>query len=517
MSQIVIWHGELALSVGLGERGPIPTDLAEALVPAMTFTLIKKATAPLQRDPATGEYRRWRYIPTDLYVYEAPERRLACPVGYLTRVFEACRKLGYTADLRDVKFHGNPDDRPRAFVPDVARLLTYFKPRARQLDCVQAIMANWYGRIDAAPGFGKTKLLGAMGLLYPDAEHLVVVPGRDVLQQAREHFAEFVAEGDLGVVGDGRREPKRVTICTIQSLAKAPMQYRPDFLWVDEAHGTTGDEWQRAILAAGRRARVFGLSGSWVDRFDGAHARYEALYGSVIFKITQPETVALGLTTPVRVLWHDVALAKNPIADLKADHAVRRHGVTRNKARNDIIAGVANLYPADMPVLILVANVEHALELAARLPDFRICAGSLDERWEESFVGEGRVAADRIAVTPREQKALVARFMAGEQPKLIGTGKLGTGFSPDALSVLIRADAAASATRARQWPNRTCRIHQESGKEFAVVHDLLDQFDERVQRWAHARQREYDEMGFTQIRVRDNQEIKIRRRKQRAG
>lgn len=515
MNELVIRHDQFALSIGLGDSGPAPDDLCQELISVMSYTAVKRCSRAQQYDAVTSDRRKYQYIGTDLYTFEEPAHRLVCPVGYLSRVFRTAKKCGYVPVLQDRKFSGNPDDRPEAFDFDVARLARYFKPRAKQDECIAAIMANWYGQIAAATAFGKTKLIGALGLTYPQAEHILVVPSKEVMRTAREHIAAYIPEGDIGLVGGGHNEPRRFSIYIINSLAARMWQVRPDFLWVDECHETVSDKWSEAIMIAGRRARIFGFSASLVARFDNAHHRLEALYGEPIFSITQKEATAANLVVPVRVNWHDVIMSRNPVAGLKTDTARKRHGIWYNKERNDLVAAVVNDYPASTKILVIVEMVAHALELARRLPRSKICVGGVSDRLKAQVVDAGTVPADRIAVLEREREAVTTAFIAGDLNILIGTGTLSRGFSPDVVSVGVRADARTSSVPNIQIPGRICRLDAASGKEFAELHDFADQFDDGFKNAASVRQRDYDDLGFAQYRVRDGSQIHVRRRKPR--
>ena len=509
MSELVIRHQTL-LSIGLGDGGPAPPDLCAQLLPAMTYMAVKQRTRGQQYDPITGDRQRLEFERTELYEIE-PSGRLACPVGYLARVWRTAAALGYTPVLVDRKFTGNPDNRPGAFRFDPMALARYFNPRAKQDECISQIANNWYGQIAAATAFGKTKLIGALGLAYPDAEHILVVPGKEVMKTARGHVAEYIPEGDIGMVGGKYNEPKRFTIMIINSLAARMMQVRPDFLWVDECHGTVSEKWAEAIAVASRRARVFGFSASLVERFDNAHFKLEALYGEQIFSITQQEATAAGLVVPVHVMWHDVLMTSNPCTGLQADTARKRHGIWYNKTRNDLIAKLVMEYPTGVKRLVIVETVAHALELARRIPGSEVCVGSVSDRLQERIVDSGAVEDSRIAVLESERSSVIDRFLHGNLDVLIGT-TLHQGFSPDSVSVLFRADARKSSVPSIQIPGRVCRLHGESGKQFAVVHDFSDQFDDGFKNAAAVRQRDYDDLGFPQFRARDGSQIHVRRR-----
>jgi superfamily II DNA or RNA helicase len=511
MNPIVVYHDEFALSIGEGEDGPAPPELVDRLMPRLTYTHVERCTRHDSIDPTTGERRKYKLVPHDLYRFEHPVRRLACQPGYLDRVVSTAEELGYAVDVRDIKFTAYPDCRPEAFEEDWDRFATHFKARPKQDDCVAAIADHRYGLIDAAPAFGKTYVMAASGLLYPKAEILLTVPSEPVMLTSLEYVSQYLPAGEIGLIGGGNNRPGRFTICIINSLMRRAWELRPDILLIDEVHGAVGDKQSEALAIAARRARVYGFSGSLVKRFDGAHARLEGLCGQTIFKLTNQEALELGLVVPIHVYWEDVILPGNPASKFQSDIARKRHGIWYNNARNDIVAGVARRYPADTQVLILVETVAHAFELARRLPDYKVCVRTISEKLEGRVLDTGIVDASRVAMTDNSRRSMIKDFMNGGFNKLIANDTLSTGFSPNALSVLIRADGRKSDVKSIQVPGRVGRTHAASGKQFGVLHDFLDQFDTDYQGAALDRRRCYHARGFKQFRSRDGSELVMRK------
>lgn len=493
-----MWHDEYLLSIGAGGGGPCPADLFSALIPAMSYVQLDRPTRGDGRDRVTGERRRFVSRPVDLYCVD-DEGRLRCQPGYLSRVVETAARLGYAADVRHVKFEGYPDARPGAFEPDYAGWAAGFDARHGQDEMAAAVVDNFYGRIDAGAGFGKTFASGSLGLLLPNAEIVFVAPTGAVARTAERHFLKTLPAGDVGVVGDGSRRRARVTIVVVNSLLTRAFEFRPDLLVVDECHAVVADKVAAAVATAGRRARIFGLSASMGPTASNKHMRLEGLYGPVVYAMSAVEATERGLVVPIRVVWHDVRIPVNPVAKLSDPVDRDRAGIWRNAARNDVVAGVARSYPDSERVLVLTATATHALELAKRLPDFHVCLGSLADRLKGRTIDSGDVDPARVHRTPREQDFARGAFQAGALPKLIGTDTLGIGFSPDACRVVVRADGREAGDKSIQSSGRPNRAHPD--KEYGTVHDFVDQFDVGFHRRATARRAVYRKLGYEQFRA----------------
>jgi hypothetical protein len=75
--------------------------------------------------------------------------------------------------------------------------------------------------------------------------------------------------------------------------------------------------------------------------------------------------------------------------------------------------------------------------------------------------------------------------------------KLGVSF--DALAVLVYAGGGSSPIDATQGPSRVSRIHSQSGKEYGVVYDFTDEFDDQFSKQAMARRRIYKKHDWVQV------------------
>jgi superfamily II DNA or RNA helicase len=244
----------------------------------------------------------------------------------------------------------------------------------------------------------------------------------------------------------------------------------------------------------------YGLTATVEGRSDHADARMEAVFGKTLFLLTYPEAVANGLVVPIEVRWRRNDPGFNPAADFTGDTTRKRYGIWTNKHRNADIAQVAREHrDADDQVLILVDKIEHLLNLARLLPDFALCYGNIDPADEAWYAKNRLLPPDYKPLTVAARKQIREAFEVGKIRGAIATGVWRLGVSFDSLAVLAWAGSGSSPIDITQGPSRVSRIHAASGKEYGIVYDWTDEFDEPFYKQAMARRRVYKKHGWTQV------------------
>ena len=97
------------------------------------------------------------------------------------------------------------------------------------------------------------------------------------------------------------------------------------------------------------------------------------------------------------------------------------------------------------------------------------------------------------------RKQLREDFESGKIVGAIATGVWRLGVSFDALSAMIWAPGGSSPIDATQGPSRVSRIHSASGKEYGIVYDFNDEFDEPFLQAGHGRRRIYKKHDWAQV------------------
>jgi superfamily II DNA or RNA helicase len=418
------------------------------------------------------------------------------PGGYYDLVMEALTGLGY-----QVRYIDDSPQFPQELEWHWDNLGSFhFRPRQEEVlrTLEAAYKARRGGVIDAAAGFGKTELFAALAMLVPDAKILICVKSTDNVQKTIRILLKYLPRMTVGQRGAGKSQQARVTVCTAASVGN--YQGHVDLFLGDEAHELLAETYVADIVTVAHQAVRFGLTATVEGRSDNSDARMEAVFGRTLFKLTYPQAVGLGLVVPIEVRWQRVELGSNPAALFEAETARKRHGIWTNKGRNARIAKIAQQhYDEDDQVLVLVDKIEHLLNLAKLLPDFALCYGNIDEADEDYYRKHGLLPDNYKPLTVAGRKQLREDFEAGKIKGAIATGVWRLGVSFDALAVLIYTSAGASPIDATQGPSRVSRIHNESGKEYGIVYDFTDEWDEQFYKQAVRRHRTYKKHDWAQI------------------
>lgn len=432
------------------------------------------------------------------YVYDFDHKgRMWCPFGFFDRVWNKLSSNGWAPKWVDVE----PHDNPSVYVPDWDSLYDFAKLHELQDRMFVALVAGLCGRISAAPGFGKTFSMQGLMRLFPKARIDVVIPSVNVAKQLYHRCrADMVA--DVGLIGGGKRElERRVQIITADSLRHS--DYKADILIADEVHEMAAPSYI-PHLARYQRSRNYGFSATHDKRLDKRDVLIEGFFGPILYRVSYQQCQAAGLVAPVVVHWADVpTTTANAQATQYVVRASRqRHALWKNKARNLAIARDARRYTPDVQTLIVVETLEHAMALRKLLPEFTPVygVGSMTEERFEKFRKEGCLGDRDEIMTPKMLDRLRDDFESGVLKKAIATTIWNVGVDFQKLSVLIRADGAASATLDLQIPGRATRIIRDGTEtKVAILHDYLDQFNKTFERRANGRRRSYKSYGWKQV------------------
>ena len=491
MSLLVRRSGNL-MELSTGQPEALPLTVRRLVEPPLTYLYKKWRHSSQRRDPVTGvQLPKVEVIPRNLYQYDT-YGRLCFGVGLWPRVRSVLEinKLLYELVSCDA-----PHERPDRFITNWDAVVRNFQFRPGQDDCLVAIAGNECGIISAPCGFGKGESIRMICTLYDRANIHVVVPGLSLVEKTVATLSRNIP--GVGQLDGTKCIQGRVTVISAGSLEKSDGD--ADILIGDEIHRLAAPTYARG-LARYRRSRNYGFSATPEGRLDGADAELESLFGPIIWHMPYSDALRRGLVVPIRVEWLDVQMDDNPVANKTNDTTRKRHGIWRNKVRNEVIAEKLCAYGPDIQVLVLVETVEHALHLRKLLPDFQLCysSGGISPVDAEAYVKKGLMCTGEEVMTAESREALRLAFAKGDVLKVIATSVWGTGVDFPLLQVVVRADGMASPIQDGQLPGRVSRIN-DVGKEVGIVIDCVDQFDDTFRRRAVARRRNYAAQGWENV------------------
>lgn len=413
--------------------------------------------------------------------------------GWLPRLYESFRMAGFKVEVLD-QTPAEHSGRPQPYfkeLPDVTW-------RHRQEECVTKICKAPEGGLIVCPtGYGKSFMIGQLCRMFPRRRFDITTHSRDVIEMLYEDLSAMLPS--VGMIHGGQKKlDKRVMCISGKSLHHA--DHEADFLFVDEVHEFATNDYLEKV-AKYRYARCFGFTANPPgDRSDRADFELEGLFGPVLFTLPYQEAVDHGAVVPIRVMWLDVILDINPAADTSTDTAKKRHGIWRNKARNESIAFISDYWRQEgKQVLIMVETVEHAVFLKALLPEFELvyAEDGLSDSDRAMYTRWGLIDNDLPDMDIRRRMLLKKQFETGELQAAIATTVWSRGVNFKGLQVLVRADAGGSAIPDRQLPGRLSRISPD--KPYGILVDFHDQFDTGFKGRAGRRKRRYKEMGWEQV------------------
>jgi superfamily II DNA or RNA helicase len=477
---------------------PLPDEARRLLEPLLTYQKKKFNYGVDRYNRTTGAYDRMVDICyKKCYTYDT-FGRLVTRLALAERLLVAAAAAGYDVDCRDLEAQLEPRPRPNCYDCDLSLLTPHFQFRARQEECLQAMLDNEFGVVHAVTGFGKLVMLAMHVLVHPKAKYMITTRRGPLVNKIARFLSKYIPNVAQIGAADGRNDrPSRVTVYTAASLHHAELD--SDFVIADEAHELMADE-SSSVLARFNRARMFGLSASPTGRLDGTDMRLESLFGKTIFHIPYPEAVELGLVSPIRVEWVDVPLSYNPAAGLK-DVRRKRAAVWANAERNRTIATSALDFGPDEQVLIAVDTVEHGVNLWHLLREhgYAFIYNKMKKDDLKRYIRDGLLPADYRPLTFEEREHARVAFEAGLLKKAIST-VWDVGIDPVHLAAVVRAEGNNSGIEDIQVTGRVSRT--AGGKRVGIVRDFLDSFDQGYAERARQRKRRYADMGWEQVTVR---------------
>jgi superfamily II DNA or RNA helicase len=471
---------------------PFELEFVNSLTKDMRYQHVEHIHGAAQRNPITGQRQYFKTTEYKLFRYE--NGKLVLLGGYLARIAAMLKKLGCPTRLRDTS---PARKRPGCYEAKWDNLTGRIEFRARQEECLRLISRARCGIIKAVTGFGKTTMIGALALLFPDAKIHVVTKSVDVAERIVKSLKRFIPR--VGFVGDGSRQWERVTVITAGSLSHSDGE--ADFLFCDEVHQLATINFSTQLAQKYRHSRNFGLSATPYARMDNAHAVLEPLFGPMIFELTYQEAVTLGLVVPIRVTWLPIRMPFNPVERYSNRVAKKRYGIWTNLARNRQIADAVRSYPDTHQVLILVETIEHAVHLGHLLPDYTLVYSFMPPSDCAAYKKRGLLPADYKPLNDYQKHQLRSNFESGTLRHVIATDVWATGVDFEQLNVLVRADDRDSDIVDVQGPGRVSRVYvspEGVKKEFGEVIDCMDTFDSTFYRKSMGRRNSYKLLGWEQ-------------------
>lgn len=474
-----------------------PGEVGEHFHELCTPCPVKRVTEWIE-DLSTGTSRQIQTVKTEaspLYWYDTDDRGrkiFGTLAGYGLEIERQLRKRYDDVQVRSLVDDGLGE-------PDLSKL-SEVKWRRRQKGIFAKLLAYRGGMIVCPTGWGKTFMIKLLARVYPQARIVVTVASRDIVQDIYDDL-KWDFPRDIGMIGNGKHQPKRLIIAVAQSLHKCPKD--ASIILADECHTLMTKRYTK-IFNRFRRAKIFGFTATPSGRSDRGEGFGHAVFGSEIANVTYQEGVAGGNVVQLRA--RIIPSTKGPeVSAIPNKARADQKAIWCNADRNGLIARavreVEEEIGPDQQLLVMVDKTEHAYCLGQLLPEFAIVTGEPTADRVKEMRKRKSMTADQEICTKRMREEYRKAFEAHELKRAIATGVWSKGVDFRDLAVLVRADGGGSPINSGQVPGRLSRLGRKTQKVDGLLIDFFDNFSRNLRSRSESRIRVYRQNGYEIERV----------------
>lgn len=409
------------------------------------------------------------------------------PKGIMPRVKSLLREAEYKVlRTRDERKRPHPDVEMEISEDMLAGVTLH----EHQMRVLTAALENGCGLLHVATGGGKTELGAAIIKALPQERALFLVHTKQLLHQARERIALRLGtiEEYIGIIGDGKFEPKHITVATVQSLngvrgatqKKVVAKYLKSIglLILDETHHASAKTFYRLVQRIDAPWR-YGMSGTPFGLADGKGLMVEAAFGPVVERVTNEELGAKGINA--RPVIRMVEVDTPDLADDLDWDSVYKEGIVLNEARNELVASWSEKFASKKwPTLVMVRQLWHGDNISSMLRERNV---------PHAFV-HGQMPTSEV----ERQKE---RLVEGKIRVLIASPIFGEGVDVPSIRALVIADGGQSTANVLQKIGRGLR--RKDGDNRVDVVDFADTSHRWLAVHSQNRIQLYESEGFEVI------------------
>lgn len=473
-----------------------PAVFGELFEDACTVSIQSRETVWEEQLDETGEPTGVRYPKQvtlvkqeKLYWYDEDEKgqEVFCAyAGYGPRIQSTLEKRGIELRVRNLCDDG-------LGTPAFSKL-TGVTWRGRQKEIMAKIMAYRGGVIVCPTAYGKTFMINKLAQAWPEARIIVTVTSKDVAQRMYSDLSSQLWN-QVGFIGGGKNQVRRVIVCIAKSLHKCPKD--ANLVLADECHELLTVKFIEKLNAF-HRARIFGFTASPVGRSDGADGFAEAIFGPQLINVSYQEGVNVGAIVQLSVRIYQSTEGPD-VSNYAVKALADKRSIWLNDARNKLVSSAAREVEEEYPdsqILIMVDTYVHAYALAQYLGDYTVVTGEPDDKRIKELIDLGVIDKDTEICTPKLREKYRKEFESGKLRKAIATKIWKQGVDFQDLQILIRADGLASRIHSCQVPGRLSRLGDKVSKEKGLLIDFMDTFSPDLQGRFMKRLREYRRNGW---------------------
>lgn len=367
-----------------------------------------------------------------------------------------------------------------SFINNCFLLQAHMTPRDYQSAAFEAakksLLTPWNDIIVMPTGGGKSWIIAMIAQVVPSV--LILQPSQELLKQNMEKLASLIGENEIGIYSAsfGRKEIKRYTFATIQSVYKTPELFTGfKLVIVDECHQVAvraaASMYTSFFIAIGK-PKVIGLTAT-PYRLESAY--HKDSYGSliqsmmikmlprmrhkdakkcfwdrIIFNVSHKMLLDLGYLSPIE--YKDEPLLpyeEIPVNNARSDYNLEGYTQAIIGREAQILSTITEAQKRFKSVLIFCATTEQASSLSNVIVGSKCVFGETDNK---------------------ERKAIVQGFKDGTVKTIFNVGCLTTGFDHPGLDCIILLRPTRSIVLYNQMIGRIVRTCP--GKTHGTVIDL---------------------------------------------
>ncbi len=419
--------------------------------------------------------------------FDRKKKRYRFPTGFLARVCQTLDEANYRYTLIDERLIDSPES--VYALPDGTSLKD--GKWSFQAELLDAALMHGRGVIKAATGGGKSEL-GAGIIASYDVPTVWLTHRLILLHQTRERLSTRLKR-PIGIIGDGRIEPEKITVAMVQTLQKRKaaeieqVLTNAQLVIGDEIHHLESKQWFDAFVRCEAPYR-FGLTATACT--DGAGLHLVSMTGEIIASIEAPALIERGVLVPPQI-WFARVPGENSLPQGLRYQSVYSRGIVHSVPRNQHVLHIARILRSEgRNCISLVRRINHGNLLA----DMLCQAGVRSEFIHGDVPKEGR-------------EEILNSLWSGELDHVVAQSEiLGEGVDLPHLQCLINAcGTRGGGSKASSVEHELGRgtiqylgrgLRSAPGKQFFTYVDFLDQSHKMLLEATRERLRTLEEQGY---------------------
>lgn len=390
------------------------------------------------------------------------------PTGLLPEVIRAIEKKGWTVNIID----NTKILTSKSITEDCLHGITL---RDYQVAAAETLVKARRGVASMATNSGKTEVMAAVLWSLDLPKSLILVHRKELMYQTARRLEKRL-NCKVGIIGDGVKSKKNITVAMIQTLAKDSLVDFSDneVIISDECHHISSNQMMDIL---------FRIPGSYRYGFSGTPLKYDQLSdmklaaatGGILYETSNAYLIEQGYSA-VPVVYMNVVESFDRL-DWEMDYQdAYTKLIVNNEERNKIIVSLAKR--AKGIVLILVNRIDHGNILKELLPESVFVTGEDTSEFRNGILDEMRDGGSKV---------------------YIATPIYDEGVDVPSVDTIILAAGGKSHIKVLQRIGRGLR--KKERENILTVHDFLD--DTNMHLFGHSQERieTYSEQKFKTVVV----------------